>query len=99
MQTFHFFLNVQKCKTKLKNSNILKIYGHFQIPHPQISLKQFSNICENVVFTMKGDKKMIKDFRKTIKFKKIQKCSVQFFCDILQLPHTVISNLWKIDPL
>ena len=32
-----------------KNSKILKNYGHFRIPHPQISLKQFSNICENVV--------------------------------------------------
>ena len=33
-----------------KNSKILKNDGHFQIPHPQISLKQFSNICENVVY-------------------------------------------------
>ena len=55
-----------------KNSKILKNDGHFQIPHPQISLKQFSNICENVVyfFTMQGSGKMIKDFRKTIKFQK-----------------------------
>ena len=28
-----------------KNSKILKNYGHFRIPHPQISLNQFSNIC------------------------------------------------------
>ena len=50
-----------------KNSKILKNDGHFRIPHPQISLKQFSNICENVVyfFTMQGGGKMIKDFRKT----------------------------------
>ena len=48
-----------------KNSQILKNDGHFQIPHPQISLKQFSNICENVVFfTVQGDGKMIKNFRK-----------------------------------
>ena len=33
-----------------KNSKILKNDGHFQIPHTQISLKQFSNICENVVY-------------------------------------------------
>ena len=33
-----------------KNSNILKKYGHFRISHPQISLKQFSNICENEVY-------------------------------------------------
>ena len=49
-----------------KNSKILKNDGHFRIPHPQISLKQFSNICKNVVyfFTMQGGGKMIKDFRK-----------------------------------
>ena len=52
-----------------ENSKILKNDGHFQIPHPQISLKQFSNICENVVyfFTMLGGGKMIKDFRKSKK--------------------------------
>ena len=52
-----------------KNSKILKNDGHFQIPHPQISLKQFLNICENVVnfFTINGGEKMIKDFCKTIK--------------------------------
>ena len=33
-----------------KNSKILKNDGNFQIPHPQISLKQFSNIWENVVY-------------------------------------------------
>ena len=31
-----------------KNSKILKNDGNFQIPHPQISFKKFSNICENV---------------------------------------------------
>ena len=33
-----------------KNSKIFKNDGHFRIPHPQISLKQFSNIFENVVY-------------------------------------------------
>ena len=52
-----------------KNSKILKNDGYFQIPHPQISLKQFSNICKNVVyfFTMQGGEQMSKDFHKTIK--------------------------------
>ena len=50
-----------------KNSKIVKNDGHFLIPHPQISLKQISNICENVVnfFYYVGGGKMIKDFRKT----------------------------------
>ena len=38
---------------------------------------------------------MIKDFRKTIKFKKING-QFSFFVDILQLPHTVISNSTKL---
>ena len=34
-----------------KNSKILKNYAHFRIPaHPQISLKQFLNIWENVAY-------------------------------------------------
>ena len=32
-----------------KNSKTLNNYGHFKIPHPQISLQPFSNICENVI--------------------------------------------------
>ena len=45
-----------------KNSKILKNYGHFWIRHTQISLKQFSNICENVAFYYYvGGGKMIKD--------------------------------------
>ena len=52
-----------------KNSKILKNDGHFRIPHPQISLKQFSNIYENVVyFFYYVGGKMIKDFRKPKKF-------------------------------
>ena len=39
---------------------------------------------------------MIKDFCKTIKKFKNKKWSVQFFVDILQLPHTVISNSEKL---
>ena len=60
VQTFFLCAKMQKIPKNSKD-------GHFQIPHPQISLKQFSNICENVVyfFTMKGGGKMIKDFRKT----------------------------------
>ena len=39
---------------------------------------------------------MIKDFRKTIKFKKNKNGQFIFFVDILQLPHTVISNSEKL---
>ena len=55
-----------------KNSKILKNEGHFRIPHTQNSLKQFSNICKNIVyfFYYVGGGKMIKDFRKTEKLKK-----------------------------
>ena len=38
-----------------KNITILKTDGHFQIPRPQISFKQFSNICKNVVSFMIND--------------------------------------------
>ena len=38
---------------------------------------------------------MIKDICKTIKFKK-KNGHFSFFCDILQLPHTVISNSEKL---
>ena len=53
-----------------KNSKILKNDGHFKIPHPQISFKQF------IFFVSKGAGKMIKDFRKTIKFEKNKEWSV-----------------------
>ena len=39
---------------------------------------------------------MIKDFRKTIKFKKKLKMVNLVFFDILQLPHTVVSNSEKL---
>ena len=32
------------------NSKIMKNDDHFRITHPQISLKQFLNICENVAY-------------------------------------------------
>ena len=50
VQTFHVLKTVQKCKKIPKNSKILKNEGHFRIPHTQNSLKQFSNICENIVY-------------------------------------------------
>ena len=52
VQTFHVLKTVQKCKNAKipKNSKILKNYVHFGISHLQINLKQFSNICENVVY-------------------------------------------------
>ena len=50
VQTSNVLKSGQKCKKSLKTVKILKNDGHFQIPHPQISLKQFLNICENVVF-------------------------------------------------
>ena len=49
VQTFHFFKLCKNAKIP-KNSKILKNDGHFRIPHPQISLKQFSNILENVFY-------------------------------------------------
>ena len=69
-----------------KNSKILKNDGHFRIPHPQISLKQFSNICENVVyfFYYVGGWKNDNAFQQNKKFKKIKNCQFSFF-DILQL--------------
>ena len=92
MQTFHVLKTVQKCKRSLRTKKSLKNDGHFQTPHPQISLKQLSDICENVVyfFYYAGGGKMINDFCKTKKNLK-NKWSVHFL-DILQLPHTVISN-------
>ena len=79
-----------------KTSTIMKNDGHFRISHPQISLKQFSNICKNVVFFYYvGGGKMFKDFRKTIKLKKNLNGQFSFF-HILQLPYTVISNFEKL---
>ena len=75
-----------------KNSKILKNDGHFWIPHPQISFKQFSNICKNVVyfFYYVGGWENDEGF-----FAKKKLKMVSFFY-ILQLPHTVISNYEKL---
>ena len=48
--------------------------------------------CSLLFFTMQGGGKIIKDFCKTIK----KNCQFSFFVDILQLPHTVISNSEKL---
>ena len=68
----------------------MKNDGHFQISHPLISLKQFSNICKNVVyfFYYVGGLKNDQGFSKK---KKRRKKMVS-----LQLPHTVISNSEKL---
>ena len=49
VQTFHVLITMQKCKKIPKSSKILKNDCHIRIPHPQMSLKQFSNICEKGV--------------------------------------------------
>ena len=79
-----------------KNSKILKNDAHFRILYLQISLKQYLNICENVVyfFYYLGGRKMMKDFCKTIK-KIFLNGQFRFFY-IMQLPHTVISNSEKL---
>ena len=47
VQTFQF-LKTAKMQKIPKNIKILK--NDFRIPHHKISFKQFSNICENVVY-------------------------------------------------
>ena len=42
---------MQKCNENHKN---LKNDGHVRIPHPQISLKQYVNICEYLVYLIFG---------------------------------------------
>ena len=44
-----FFETVQNAKNP-KQRKISKNDGHFQIPHPRISLKRFSSICKNLVY-------------------------------------------------
>ena len=66
VQTFFLCAKMQKIPKNSKD-------GHFQIPHPQISLKQFSNICENVVYffiLLYRYYIMIRDFSKIINYKK-----------------------------
>ena len=76
----------------LKNRKILI---NEWIPHPQISLKQFSNICENLVVFLpcRGVEKWLRIFAKQKLLKKFK--TVSFFY-ILQLPHTVTSNSKKL---
>ena len=68
-----FLLTVQKCK-KAQKSKILKNNGHFRILHPQISFKEFSIICENVVyfFTVQGVEKCWRIFAKQFNKKNIK---------------------------
>ena len=82
-----------------KNSKILKNDDHFWIPHPQISLKQFSNICENEVyfFYYVGGGKMIKDFCKTKLFKKIKNGQLSFLWHFVTTTNCNF-KFWKIDP-
>ena len=80
------------------NSKILRNDGYFRIPHPQISFKQFSNICENVVYFFllwKGGGKWIRIFAKQKNFEKIKNSSFSFLY-ILQRPQTAISNSEKL---
>ena len=57
VQTFHVY----------KNSKNLKKDGNLRSPHPQISLKQFSNNFENVVYFFllcSGVEKLLRIFAK-----------------------------------
>ena len=98
VQIFNF-LKLQKYKKNSKNSKILKNYGHFWIPHPQISLKQYSKICKIVVYFFglcRGGGKVSEDFRKAIQFLEIKNWSVSVLFDILQLPHSVFLHSEKL---
>ena len=64
VQTFHLIKTVQKCK---KQQNFEKL-SHFRIPHPQISFKQYSNICENVLY-FRGAEKSWRFFAEQFNFK------------------------------
>ena len=81
-----------------KNSKILKNDGHFQIPHPQISLKQFSNICENVVYFFllcRGLEKWLRIFAKQKIKKKFKMVSLVFlltFCNYHTLYFQILKN-------
>ena len=44
------FLKRNKNAESSENSKIFKDNGDFWTPHPQISLKQYANICENIVY-------------------------------------------------
>ena len=76
VQTFHFIKTVQNCKKALK---VLKNDCHFRIPHPQINLKQYSNICENelYLFYYVGGWKSV--FAKQFNFSKFKNGQFSFF--------------------
>ena len=59
---------VQKCEKALKNSKILKNDGHFLNPNPQISLKQYANICKIIIYLIWLWSGGEDDFRKIIPF-------------------------------
>ena len=82
-----------------KNSKILKNDGHFRIPHPQISLKQFSNIGENVVvfFLCRGVEKLFRIFAKQKNYKKLENGQFSFFLHFATTTHCNF-KFWKIDP-
>ena len=65
-----------------KNSTILKNDRHFRIPHPLISLKQYSNILKNVLYFFllyRGVEKYWRIFAKQFNFKKIKNGQFMFF--------------------
>ena len=75
----------------------MKNDDHFRIPHPQISLKQFSNIYENVVYFLDsvGGWKSVGAFSQSNSiFKNKKMVSLGSF--ILQLPHTVFLRSEKL---
>ena len=79
-----------------KNSKILKNYGHFRIPRHKISVKQFSNICENVVYFFllcRGVEKWLRIFAKQIK----KRVNLVFFLHFATTTHCNF-KFWKIDP-
>ena len=95
VQTIQVLKTVQKCKKSI----ILKNDGHFRIPHPQISLKQFSVFKHlrkcSLFFYYVGGWKNDKGFSQKKFKKKLKKVSLVFFY-ILQLPHTLMSNSEKL---
>ena len=99
VQTFHFFLNAKMQKSS-KNCEILKNYGHFQIPHPRMNLKLYSNISKmQFIFwttSMQGGGKVLENFRNANQFLKIKKLSVQDLFDNFQRPHTVFLHSKKL---
>ena len=83
-----------------KNSNFFKNYGHFWIPYPQISLKQYSNICENVLyfFYYVGGWKSVGGFSQSNSIlKNLKLVSLGSFWHFATTTHCDFA-FWKIDP-